>query len=299
MPKKYYGAGLGYSKPVQVSSEHEVPSHEVPSVLFITTHGSYEETDLSEKQISVPMNIKKINFVTMGVCNFLNADTAHVIASKINEAISDNKITDMDNGSEIIQQICMKNDPEIKYNTKSRKMVINDEEKKYIKQLSDFRKQTNKAYRIKEVNKYKNMFNKTFSVVPNERAKDKTPFFNTITLLPSHDDLIQKILGRKYHSEEQLITLERILTELSSIYKIKNLIIVDLTCSVADSLTSRGTRYIGNWSEYFVGGHSLKTKKYKRKHYRNNNKTKKYKGKKNYRNKKIYVKGTSKKGRKN
>ncbi len=309
MPKKYYGAGVGYSKPVQVSSEETLEDEAPPSVLFITTHGSYEDSDLKEKKISVPMNIKKINAVTMGICNFLNADTANVIASKINKAIKEGKeIINMNAGSEFIKRICMENDPEIEYNTKykskSRKMVINDEddeEKKYIKQRSDFLKQINKAYRIKKVAKDQEMYNKTFSVVPNERAKDKTPFFNTITLLPSHNDLLQQELGRTYHKDEQLITLEDILTKLSSTsYGIKNLIIVDLTCSVADSLTDRGARDFER--NDLGGGHSLKTKKHKRKHYRNKNTTKKTtkknKSKKNYRNKKIYIKRASKRGRK-
>jgi hypothetical protein len=309
MPKKYYGAGVGYSKPVQVSSEEVLEDEAPPSVLFITTHGSYEDSDLKEKKINVPMNIKKINAVTMGICNFLNADTANVIASKINKAIKEGKeIINMDAGSEFIQKICMENDPEIEYNTKykskSRKIVINeqgddedDEEKKYIKQRSDFLKQINKAYRIKRVDKGQEMYNKTFSVVPNERAKDKTPFYNTITLLPSHNDLLQKELGRTYHKDEQLITLEDILIKLSSrSYGIKNLIIVDLTCSVADSLTARDSRYFEK--NYLGGGHSLKTKKHKRKHYRNKNTTKKNKGKNNYRNKKIYIKRVSKRGRK-
>jgi len=308
MPKKYYGAGVGYSKPVQVISE-EVLEDKAPSVLFITTHGSYEDSDLKEKKISVPMNIKKINAVTMGICNFLNADTANVIASKINKAIKEGKeIIDMDDGSEFIKTICMENDPEIEYNTKykskSRKMVINDEddeEKKYIKQRSDFLKQINKAYRIKEVDKGQEMYNKTFSVVPNERAKDTTSFFNTITLLPSHNDLFQQERGRTYHEYEQLITLEDILKKLSSTsYGIKNLIIVDLTCSVADSLTARDSRYFERYK--LGGGHSLKTKKHKRKHYRNKNTTKKTtkknKAKKNYRNKKIYIKRASKRWRK-
>jgi len=314
MPKKYYGAGVGYSKPVQVSSE-KVLEDKAPSVLFITTHGSYEDSDLKEKKIRVPMNIKKINAVTMGICNFLNADTANVIASKINKAIKEGKeIIDMDAGSNFIQKICMENDPEIEYNTKSksksksRKMVINDqvddeddEEKKYIKQRSDFLKQINKAYRIKRVDKYQEMYNKTFSVVPKERAKDKTPFYNTITLLPSHNDLLQQELGRTYHKDEQLITLEDILNKLfSSSYGITNLIIVDLTCSVADSLTYRGARDFER--NDLGGGHSLKTKKHKRKHYRNKKTTKKTtkknKGKKNYRNKKIYIKRASKRGRK-
>jgi hypothetical protein len=316
MPKKYYGAGVGYSKPVQVSSE-EVLEDKVPSVLFITTHGSYEDSDLKEKKISVPMNIKKINAVTMGICNFLNADTANDIASQINKAIREGKeIIDMDAGSEFIKTICMENDPEIEYNTKykskskskSRKIVINDQvddeddtEKKYIKNRSDFLTQINKAYRIKEIKNGQEMYNKTFSVVPNERAKDKTPFFNTITLLPSHNDLLQQELGRTYHKDEQLITLEDILKKLSSSsYGIKNLIIVDLTCSETDSLTARGARYFEK--NHVGGGYSLKTKKHKRKHYRNKNTTKKTtkknKGKKNYRNKKTYIKRASKRGRK-
>ena len=314
MPKKYYGAGVGYSKPVQVSSEETLEDEAPPSVLFITTHGSYEDSDLKEKKINVPMNIKKINAVTMGICNFLNADTANDIASQINKAIKEGKeIIDMDAGSEFIKTICMENDPEIEYNTKykskSRKMVINDqgddeddEEKIYIKQRSDFLKQINKAYRIKQVNKGQEMYNKTFSVIPKERAKDKTPFYNTITLLPSPNDLLQQELVRTYHKDEQLITLEDILKKLSSSsYGIKNLIIVDLTCSNTDSLTARGARYFEK--NHVGGGYSLKTKKHKRKHYRNKNTTKKTtkknKGKKNYRNKKTYIKRASKRGRKN
>jgi len=313
MPKKYYGAGVGYSKPVQVSSEETLEDEAPPSVLFITTHGSYEDSDLKEKKINVPMNIKKINAVTMGICNFLNADTANDIASQINKAIKEGKeIIDMDAGSEFIKTICMENDPEIEYNTKykskSRKMIINDqgddeddEEKIYIKQRSDFLKQINKAYRIKQVNKGQEMYNKTFSVIPKERAKDKTPFYNTITLLPSPNDLLQQELVRTYHKDEQLITLEDILKKLSSSsYGIKNLIIVDLTCSNTDSLTARGARYFEK--NHVGGGHSLKTKKHKRKHYRNKkttkNTTKKNKGKKNYRNKNIYIKRSSKRGRK-
>ena len=69
-----------------------------PSVLFITTHGSYygvqEEVEVEHgysgktlQEFKSPMNIKKINAVTMGVCNFTLEDGISGLATYIKQKI--------------------------------------------------------------------------------------------------------------------------------------------------------------------------------------------------------------------
>ena len=118
-------------------------SVESPSVLLITTHGGYPSKKL--KQFTSPTNIKKINAVTSGVCNYLDSTSAGKIASNILTAIDDGQITDMDYGSILIQEILKFSNTEIP-----------DGSREAIQPSVDrlaYTRQTNRAYKITSVDR--------------------------------------------------------------------------------------------------------------------------------------------------
>ena len=220
-------------------------SVESPSVLLITTHGGYPSKKL--KQFTSPTNIKKINAVTSGVCNYLDSANAGQIASNILTAIHDGQITDMDYGSILIQEILKFSDTE-----------INDGARKAIQPSVDrlaYTRQTNRAYKITSVDRGESIVNKTYTVYPRERIRSPSPFYDSITLLTErpYNDLIQEMMTRTSRDEEQEVTLLEILNYIDETRDINNLIIVDLTCSVTPYIDDRTNRSLNRHDSYKMG----------------------------------------------
>ena len=253
-------------------------SVESPSVLLITTHGGYPSKKL--KQFTSPTNIKKINAVTSGVCNYLDSANAGQIASNILTAINNGQITDMDYGSMVIQEILKFSDTE-----------INDGARKAIQPSVDrlaYTRQTNRAYKITSVDRGQSIVNKTYTVYPRERISSPSPFYDSITLLTErpYNDLIQEMMTRTSRDEEQEVTLLQILRYIGETRDINNLIIVDLTCSVTPYIDDRTNRSLNRHDEvYKMGGYNRKTKRNKKKNYKKTKRSKKSK-KKTKKNKK-------------
>lgn len=255
-------------------------SVESPSVLLITTHGGYPSKKL--KQFTSPTNIKKINAVTSGVCNYLDSTSAGKIASNILTAIDDGQITDMDYGSILIQEILKFSDTE-----------INDGAREAIQPSVDrlaYTRQTNRAYKITSVNMGESIVNKTYTVYPRERISSPSPFYDSITLLtePPYNDLIQEMITRTSREEIQEVTLLEILKYIGKTRDINNLIIVDLTCSVTPYIDDRTNRILNRHDSYKMGGYNRKTKRNKKKNYKKSKKRQKQvkKGKKGKKGKK-------------
>ena len=252
-------------------------SVESPSVLLITTHGGYPSKKL--KQFTSPTNIKKINAVTSGVCNYLDSANAGQIASNILTAINNGQITDMDYGSIVIQEILKFSDTE-----------INDGARKAIQPSVDrlaYTRQTNRAYKITSVDRGESIVNKTYTVYPRERISSPSPFYDSITLLTErpYNDLIQEMMTRTSRDEEQEVTLLEILNYIGETRGINNLIIVDLTCSVTPHIDDRTNRSLNRHDSYKMGGYNRKTKRNKKKNYKKTKRSKKSK-KKTKKNKK-------------
>ena len=254
-------------------------SVESPSVLLITTHGGYPSKKL--KQFISPTNIKKINAVTSGVCNYLDSANAGQIASNILTAIHDGQITDMDYGSILIQEILKFSDTE-----------INDGARKAIQPSVDrlaYTRQTNRAYKITSVDRGESIVNKTYTVYPRDRISSPSPFYDSITLLTEQpsNDLIQEMIHRTSRDEEQEVTLLEILNYIGKTRGINNLIIVDLTCSVTEH-SDRTNRSLNRHDSYKMGGYNRKTKRNKKKNYKKTKRSKKSikKTKKNKKSKK-------------
>ena len=255
-------------------------SVESPSVLLITTHGGYPSKKL--KQFTSSTNIKKINAVTSGVCNYLDSTSADKIASNILTAIDDGQITDMDYGSILIQEILKFSDTE-----------INDGAREAIQPSVDrlaYTRQTNRAYKITSVDRGESIVNKTYTVYPRERISSPSPFYDSITLLtePPYNDLIQEMITRTSREEIQEVTLLEILKYIGKTRDINNLIIVDLTCSVTPYIDDRTNRILNRHDSYKMGGYNRKTKRNKKKNYKKSKKRQKQvkKGKKGKKGKK-------------
>jgi hypothetical protein len=199
-----------------------------PSVLLITTHGGYPSMGLYRS----PINVNKINAVTMGICNYLGSYSAHSMGEIISRVIKQGRVTDMENGSEIIRGILMNTDTAIG------RVKGNDDRKMAYNRVSD------RAYQTHHIYEGSRFYDRTYTVYPDERVESQTPYFDTITLLTddTHNDLVQEMLGRTYRKYEQEVKLSEILEHLKK-KGIKDLIIADLSCSVT-KLTSRSNRRI-------------------------------------------------------
>jgi hypothetical protein len=204
------------------SSSRKRKREEPPSVLLITTHGGYQGPSM--EQFKSPMNIKKINAVTLGICNYLGSYSADTMGKEITREINRGKITDMVNGSEKIGGILKQLDLEI------RRPKGNDEDGKAYTRVSD------RSYQIISIALNSSVLDRTYTVYPGERSKSHTPYFDTVTLLTddTHNDLIQEMVGRTYRAKLQNVKLSDILEYLHKKRKINNLIIADLSCSVTD-----------------------------------------------------------------
>ena len=218
-----------------------------PSVLLITTHGVYAGKTLPH--FKSPMNIKKINAVTMGSCNYLEEKLSHHFASIIKKRIKAGEIKNMEDGSILIQQISEKIPKYKEYKGDPKD-----------KDLQTYLRQTNRAYQISSFSSGEYIPDKHYVVHPTERAKSESPYFDTITLLTDSppNDLIQEMTGRTNRAEYQAVTLSEILEFIKG--KIKNLIIIDLSCSLTE-LDIREVRRINR--SVVRSGYKRKNKKKK------------------------------------
>jgi hypothetical protein len=254
------------------SSSTSTSNNEPPSVLFITTHGSYKTLE----RIEVPMNIKKINAVISGVCNYLDSDSASNMADRIIHMINDNKITEMDYGSILIQEILkfsiFEEDRDI------RQVAVTVDKRAYKNSI-------NRAYQITSVDMGQDMIDKTYQVSVDEKAKSSSLFFDTITLLtePSHNDLIEEMIANtsmiQMTRQWQKVQLSQILKYIFDTRDIQNLIIIDLSCSATPHLDSRSNRSMNRDNDIRMGGYKRKTERNKKKNNRNKKNSKKHKKK--------------------
>jgi len=216
--------------PSRKSSSRKRKREDPPSVLLITTHGGYPSM---EKFIS-PMNVKKINAVDLNICNYLGSKSAHTMGKGISRAIKGREITDMENGSEKISGILKQLDTAIG------QVKGNDDRKTAYNRGSD------RAYKIISIAPGSTVYDRTYTVYPDERIDSHTPYFDTVTLLTddTHNDLIQEMLVRTNKEYSQEVKLSDILEYLQKERKINNLIIADLSCSVVTDPDPRSIRRI-------------------------------------------------------
>jgi len=267
----YSGGGVYQSKPITPDDDLESinidDSVEYPSVLLITTHGEYDSQELISFKST--MNIKKINAVISGVCNYLSVNESDNIANTIINNINELQITDMDNGALLIQKMLK---DMLKKMLKNNKINFNDLE------YTQYTRQTNRAYEITSVNIGEYIIDKKYTVYPGDRINSHSPFYDSITLLTEepYNDLIQEILGRTTRKEIQEVTLSTILSHIYITKNIQNLIIVDLSCSITTHIDDRTNRIINRHKErYKMGGYNRKTKKNKKKNYKKSKRSKK------------------------
>lgn len=254
---------------------------EPPSVLYITTHGGYDD----DVTFNAHMNIKKINAVNFGTCNYLNSTGADNFAKTIIAAIKNGDIINIEDGSKYIRESLQTILP---------KAIANDvltQDPYFPIYLNN----SDRMYNIMSVNLGEKIRNKTYSVESNERVNANSPYYDSITLLssenPEIDILRELIVGPTTRNTTQEVSLHNILKHLHETMDIKNLIVIDLACSV----TNRSDRYERRYNRTGIpyGGYERKTKRnIKNKGNKGNKKNKKNKG-----NKK--PKGNTKRNRKN
>jgi hypothetical protein len=247
-----------YSDYVEGSSKPADSSK--PAVLYITTHGGYDD-ELANEEYDGGMNIRKINAVTVGVCNYLWPETASEIANLIIDDINNGKITDLEKGSEIVKDCALSADFE--------KSGWGDTYRKGISGMVEYDRQSDRLYQIKTITDGVEYMNKNYQVKPEER-RSNVPYNNTITLLSDkepHIDLFKEMHGESYVEGPQEVTLYRVLTYLKEKKGITNLIILDLTCSRTEK-TSREDRYTNRLGTAY-GGYKKNTKKRKTKKRKN------------------------------
>ena len=255
-----HNGGGGAMSSISEAYSDYVEGSSKPAVLYITTHGGYDD-EFANEEYDGGMNIRKINAVTVGVCNYLWPETAAEIANLIIEDINNGIITDLEQGSEIVKENALTADFE--------KSGWGDTYRKGISGMVEYDRQSDRLYKIKTITDGVEYMNKNYQVKPEERRSNE-PYNNTITLLSDkepHIDLFKEMHGESYVEGPQEVTLYRVLTYLKEKKGITNLIILDLTCSRTEK-TPRGNRYINRTGTAY-GGYKKNTKKRKTKKRKN------------------------------
>mgnify|MGYP000453731500 CR=1 FL=1 len=125
---------------------------------------------------------------------------------------------------------------------------------------------SDRMYNIMSVNHGENIINKTYSVNSNERVNANSPYFDSITLLSSPnseiDILRELIVGPTLRNTTQEVSLSDILEHLHETLDIKNLIVIDLACSVTSESERHERRSNRTGTPY--GGYERKTKRNKK-----------------------------------
>ena len=271
LKRKHDDVSLGeYDSSSDEETSTKQKRDENPSVLFITTHSRYG--DIPVEYIS-PINIEKINAVTLGVCNYLTSDFARDMANEIISEIKKGNVSNMKKGSRKIRDILKRSDTEIEFVKSHPEKTLDDEDRAYI-----YTTKAGKGYQIHSISIGETVLDKEYAIMPIDRLNTNTPFFNTATLLTDGSyDLIQRIRGRSSRGGAQIVRLSEILQYLKK-KSIENLIIVDLTCASTPGQT-RGFRAMERQG---IGYKKIKLSKKHKKHKRSNkpNKTKKLKSNK-------------------
>jgi hypothetical protein len=272
-----------------------------PSVLFITTHGSYygvqEEVEVEHgysgktlQEFKSPMNIKKINAVTMGVCNFTLEDGISGLATYIKQKIHSGFIENMEDGSVSIKQVIGTHIKALRSAWESPSLIKDIDYKEYIRK-------SNKENRISSYINGQKIPEKYYSVTPKERDISQ-PYWRTMTLLTDSTNNAYDLMPDIYYGDPvnrrfkpfkdkttQEVTLSEILEFIKVEKKINNLIIIDMSCSNTD-LGGRVERRIereihkkGQREIHKEGQKRYKQKKKNKKTYKGRKKLKKSKSK--------------------
>ena len=242
---------------------------EFPSILLITTHGEYEPKTKKKqefREIRSGIDVRKINAVTFGTCNYLAPKTADDIADEIFASIDERRLKyDIDYNTYYLQQLLIDLDTE-------RQEVIPNNARRDQQRLEQIRTtyihQSDRAYNITRLDTGERIKEKIYTVLPSERVNSSTPFFDSMTLLTSNKpeiDLLQEITQtRATRSSTQQVKLSEILEYLSDL-DINKLIIIDLSCSATSENVSARTIRLINKNMVNYGGYKRISKRNKRK----------------------------------
>lgn len=219
------------------AKEEEKEEQEPYDILLITTHGDYSCSNSAVKFPELPVfksrmkNIIKIN------------------ASSIGESI---ELTDVQ-ATEIKEEI-MKINNDMSMDIKKKSRTIMD---MLIYEIGIDETQQH----IKHIKNGNEVVDKDYVTIVKDRFETLSPYFDTITLLTRkpHNDLLQEIKGRTAHSEQQHVELSVLLNYLYE-EGIRNLIIVDLTCStVSKDISNRTMRFHDRHNSIFGGNYKNKS----------------------------------------
>ena len=220
-----------------------------PHVLFISTHGRCAGK-FGEYKFKAPFNMKKINAVNYGTCNFLNGQTATNMAETVIELIKEGEIKELESGSGLIQSTLIQIDPRVKDNVPRDAAEDAADAADDAEALRKYEWQTNKPYEILTAMKGELFQDKTYDVFPSERNTGTSPYFDVAILLNEYGstDLIQEMLSRTTRvttTDMQTVYLEKLLYHIQETRPhITDLIIIDLTCSGTEDDTEREIRCI-------------------------------------------------------
>jgi hypothetical protein len=241
-----------YNESDQLEQYNESDSEPNIGVLLISTHGSYEgNLEDTSASFEVPMEIKKIDAVTLGTCNFLSAKSAHQMIVNLMKVMKKKKnITkDITKFSHLIRYTLKTNDTQLRESTFGRDVQISYEEEFDRIQRGIYTRHADKSYGITSVRTGGEILEKRFTVYPEERIDSNTPYFDTATLLneTGQPDLVQIIRERTNHGEFQDVLLSELVNHVHEKTHFTSLIIIDLSCSGAPDMKHRSTRWL-SWN---------------------------------------------------
>lgn len=218
------------------------------AVLFITTHGTVKLNKTRDLPFTkAPIKIKKLDSVKLGICNFYQPGTPKIIENIIKKSIEkDPEDLTLFIKKEFLNFENKKNMVKTRnglYFSLIMKDWGNKNDPNHDPDILEFAKYFNNRYRIQEYDKDSIIVNKTYTVYKSESGLHNLE--NRIILYlngVSYDILTTwKVKGiisnpassAKLRTSQQIsITLEEILKIIACRFKLNELIIADLSCSV-------------------------------------------------------------------
>ena len=193
------------------------------------------------------MNIRKINAVKLGVCNFLSGEQANDLFNNIKEytkfitkekAKDNPDVKDLDTIASYLSGVLKLWDSRLDFkNLQNPNISSSSEEEDYL----NYSSASNRAYEYQTINElYPIYYDKKYTLSRDDYHREHA-FYNAITLIEGvNPNLVHKMRTKRTHDKTEL-NLSELLDYLHIIGK-KNIVIIDLSCSISDNITSRNFR---------------------------------------------------------
>jgi hypothetical protein len=218
-------------------------------IVLITTHGAIQTQDFSpiSKTLEHPIQLYKLNASTYGVPFLCNADMFQILCSKIKESVD--LISNMNHFISPLEIITKIKNVCITTNRENTLNILKEYNIEKQDNMNSYAHYSDLMFNIVQTNYEDKYIDKTFIPFQPKEIEHIPPdtidsnYFNQIKLLNFHGINIFEMLKDAGHKPDD-ISLSELIDFLYNFCPMKNLVILDLTCSTTsdDKRTDRKIR---------------------------------------------------------